>query len=176
MNSIVTERFNLRKVDMTDDSEVFAILRDKEVTKYLNLPKIENVRDVRFLLTEYLDGNREGNKFPFAICDKESGKFRGVFLIKLDLFDEDCFEFTIYLKKDAWNKGIYSEVLPYMIHFCFNEIGTNNFRGFVMSNNTASAKVLLKNHFVLEKIFNVEGLTEKIESYLLTRDAYNIYY
>ena len=172
MNNISTKRFNLRKIKLEDSENVFIILNDKETVKFLNLPSINTEEDARKLIANYLIDLEKGNKFPFAICKKDSDEFIGVFLIKLDLYDEDCFEFTIYINKKFWNQGVYSEILPYMVEFVFEEIKTGNFRGFVMKNNKISARVLIKNSFILEKEFKVEGLTEIIQSYLMTKEDY----
>ena len=113
-----------------------------------------------------------GEKFPFAIIDSTTDTFVGVFLIKLDVFDDDCFEFTVYIKKEYWNHGVYSEILPHMVDFAFTTIKTGNFRGFVIINNKSSSKVLKKSGFRLEKTFTVAGLPEPIESYLITKQEY----
>ena len=59
-----------------------------------------------------------------------------------------------------------------MTAFSFDEIKTGNFRGFVMEKNIASAKVLEKCGFKLEKIFDVPGLEGKILSFLMTKEDY----
>ena len=84
----------------------------------------------------------------------------------------DCFEFTIYLDKRHWGKGIYTEVLSYMTEVVFDDIHTGNFRGFVMERNVASSRVLEKCGFELEKIFEVPGIEGKIISYLMTSQNY----
>lgn len=172
INEIHTKRFILRQVTKEDNISIFEMLNDDETLTHLNVKKTESIADADEIIEDYLTQYLKGDKFPFAIVSKESGQMVGVFLIKLDLYDFDCFEFTIYLKRDFWNQGIYSEVLPYMMDFAFNEIGTNNFRGFVMVSNKASSKVLKNKGFTLEKTFSVEGLPEKIESYLMTKEDY----
>ena len=59
-----------------------------------------------------------------------------------------------------------------MIRFAFEDIGTGNFRGFVMEKNLISANVLSKSGFNLEKIFEVPGIEGKILSFLITKDVY----
>ena len=172
MENIVTNRFILRKVNKEDSTEIFKILSDKDVNENLNMDIHVNILDTDKLIEEYLGENKNGNKYPFAIIDKNTKEFLGVFLIKLDLYDEDCFEFTIYIGKDNWGKGIYTEVLPYMTEYAFTKIQTGNFRGFVMEKNIASSKVLEKCGFTLEKVFEVPGLNGKIKSYLITREEY----
>ena len=170
IETINTERCILRKVNYDDCFDIFKILSNPEVIENLNMDIHNSIEDTKNLLKDYLE--KKGEKFPYAIIDKETGKFAGVFLIKLDLYDEDCFEFTIYLDKLFWGKGIYSEILPYMVEVAFEKIQTGNFRGFVKEKNKASSKVLLRSGFELEKVFDVPGLEGKIESYLMTKEQY----
>lgn len=166
-----TERFILRKTSLNDLDNMFNLLSDSEVVKYLNMNIHKSKEDTRKLLNEYLSHNQEGTKYPFTILTKDN-IFIGIFLIKLDLFDDDCYEFTVYLDKKYWGKGVYKEVLPYMIKYAFEVIKTGNFRGFVMENNIASARVLEHCYFKLEKIFNVPNIEENIKSYLMTKEDY----
>lgn len=173
MRKIETERFILRKVELEDADKIYKILSNENVISNLNMDIHKSMEDTFVLLNEYNKGLYEKNKFPFAIVDKNTNDFIGVFLIKLDLFDEDCFEFTIYLDEKYWGKGAYTEVLPYMAEFAFKDIGTGSFRGFVMEKNKASSRVLEKCGFELEKIFEVPGLDGKIISYLMKNNVKN---
>ena len=172
MQVIETKRFVLRLVNKKDESNIFEILSDPDVVKYLNIELNTKKEDTKKIIEDYLIGLEKKEKFPFAIIDKNTGEFLGVFLIKLDLYDVDCYEFTIYIKKQYWNKGIYTEVLKSMVKFGFEEIKTGNFRGFIMEENNASSHVLEKNGFKLEKVFFVDGIKSKIKSYLMKKDEY----
>lgn len=172
MKEILTERFILRKVERADEDEIFEILSDEQTIENLNMNIHKTKEDTKKLIEEYLEENKVGTKYPYAILDKQTKSLIGVFLIKLDLYDEDCFEFTIYINKKYWGKGIYTEVLPYMTEFAFEKIKTGNFRGFVMEKNNASSRVLEKCNFKLEKIFNVPNIEDKIKSYLMTKDDF----
>ena len=153
MKEIETKRLKLRKIELADAEKIYEILSNEKVISNLNMEIHESIEDTYKLLEDYLKGFEEKVKFPYTILDKESNELIGVFLIKLDLYDEDCFEFTIYLDEKYWGKGIYTEVLPYMIEIAFEDIKTENFRGFVMEKNKASSRVLEKCGFELEKIF-----------------------
>lgn len=172
MLQIETNRFLLNMLELEDHVRVYEILNDEEVTKYLNVGRIKSLDDAKNLVQDYLEGYKNGTKYPFAITSKDRNGLIGVFIIKLDLFDDDCFEFTVFIDKEYWNNGVYSEVLPYMTAVAFDVINTGNFRGFVMSSNRSSARVLIKNGFTLEKTFCVDGIADKIESYLLTHEQY----
>ena len=173
MKTIDTKRFFLRKLEKKDLNDVFEILSNPRVIKNLNMSIHKSIEDTEKLFNEYFDELEKGTKYPYAIIDKKSEDFIGVFLIKLDLYDDDCFEFTIYLKEKYWGQGIYSEILPYMIDVAFEDIKTGNFRGFVKERNIASCKVLEKTGFIKEKIFKVSNLEGKIISYLITKEDYD---
>ena len=167
-----TNRCKFRLVKDTDEKDIFEILSDEDVITNLNMDIHKSILDTRQMLKDYKKEFINGNKLPLAIISKDTNEFIGVFLIKLDLYNEDAFECTVYLKKKFWNKGIYSEILPSMIKFAFEVIQTKNFRGYVMEKNKASARGLEKNGFKLEKIFNVPGIDEKIYSFLITLEMY----
>lgn len=174
MKEIETNRCILRKVEKSDSEFIFKILSNSEIIKNLNMPIHESIEDTEKMLEKYFQEYEKGNYYPYAIIDKFTNSFVGVFLIKLDLYDEDCFEFTIYLNKEWWGKGIYTEVLPYMTTVAFEKIKTGNFRGFVKEKNDASSRVLEKCNFKLEKIFEVPGIKERIKSYLITKEEYEL--
>lgn len=172
MQEIITDRYILKKVNKEDAPYIFEILSDEQVITNLNMNIHKVIEDTYKLIEDYEKGYEDKEKYPYAIIEKNTNKFIGVFLIKLDLYDEDCFEFTVYLTKSEWNKGIYTEVLPYMVKVAFEDIKTGNFRGFVMGKNKSSSRVLEKCGFELEKIFEVPGLEGKIISYLITKEEY----
>lgn len=172
MQEIITDRYILRKVNKEDTPYIFEILSDEQVITNLNMNIHKVIEDTYKLIEDYEKGYEDKEKYPYAIIEKNTNKFIGVFLIKLDLYDEDCFEFTVYLTKSEWNKGVYTEVLPYMVKVAFEDIKTGNFRGFVMEKNKSSSRVLEKCGFELEKIFEVPGLEGKIISYLITKAEY----
>lgn len=174
MREIETNRFILRKIKYDDTEKIYKILSNKKVIENLNMDIHKSIYDTYKLINDYIKGLDEKTKFPYGIIDKQTNELIGVFLIKLDLYDEDCFEFTIYIDEKYWGKGIYTEVLPYMTEFAFKDIKTGNFRGFVKEKNKASSKVLEKSGFELEKIFDVPGIEGKIISYLITKENYEI--
>lgn len=169
---IETDRFILKLLEMENAEGVFNILKNPKVIENLNMDIHTSTDDTIKLIDEYYEGFKKLEKYPFEIIDKNTNVFLGVFLIKLDLFDEDCFEFTVYIDEKYWGMGIYSEVLPYMVKFSFENIKTGNFRGFVMDKNNTSKHVLEKCGFSLEKVFDVDGLDGKIYSYLIKKDDY----
>lgn len=173
MKVIETKRLKLSPVELSDAQNIFEILSNEKVIENLNMNIHKTIQDTIELLNKYLDGLNKKTMFPYKIVDKKTGKLIGVYLNKVDLYDDDCFEFTIYLNPKNWGKGIYSEVLPYMIDQAFEVAKTGNYRGFVMEKNIASRKVLEKSNMKLEKKFTVPGINETIYSFLITKNQWS---
>ena len=85
MKEIITDRLILRKVEISDVDDIFEILSDEETIENLNMEIHKSKDDTIKLIEDYLAEYEQRNKFPYAIINKESKKFVGVFLIKLDL-------------------------------------------------------------------------------------------
>ena len=172
IENVSTSRFKFRLINENDAQDVYEILENENVIQNLNMDIHTKIEDSNKLIKEYLESYKEDTKLPLVILNKETDEFLGVFLIKLDLYNEDAFEFTVYIKEKFWNRGIYSEVLPQMTKLAFDVVDTKNFRGYVMEKNISSAKVLERSGFMLEKIFDVPGIDGKIKSYLITKEMY----
>lgn len=172
VKEVTTNRCKFRLVEEMDIDDIYEILSNPNVITNLNMNIHNTKEDTMVLLENYKTEFKSGNKLPLVIIDKSSNEFIGVFLIKLDLYNDNAYEITVYLKEKFWGNGIYSEILPAMIKFAFEVVGTQNFRGYVMEKNIASAKGLEKSGFVLEKVFKVPNIEGNIKSYLITRDMY----
>ena len=122
MRTIETKRYILKLVEKKNANKIFKILSNPQVIENLNMDIHTQIEDTLELLNDYYKGLEKGEKYPYEILDKVTGDFIGIFLIKLDLFDEDCYEFTIYLDEQYWGKGIYTEILPYMTQVAFEDI------------------------------------------------------
>lgn len=172
IRDIKTKRCFLRKTTFEDRNNIFKILSNPKVIENLNMNLHLSLEDTDKLLEDYFAGVENETKCPYTVVDLKTGAFIGIFLLKLDLYNENAFEFTIYLDEPFWGKGIYTEILPYMVNVAFDDIKTKNFRGYVMEKNIASRKVLEKSNFVLEKVFDVPGIEGKIYSFLITEEVY----
>ena len=168
-----TDRLNLRLVDINDSADIYNILSNDKVNQNLNMNKPKDINDVVELINKYLKNYLEGTYEPLAITLKDTNEFIGVFLFKLDLYNEDAYECTIYIDEKFWNKGFSTELIKSMINYFFTKYKQSNFRGYIMAKNTASARVFEKCNFKLEKIFKVDGIDGSILSYLMTREDYN---
>lgn len=172
---IETERCIIQDVTIENKNEIYNILSNKEVNENLNIEKPVDEKVIENLMLKYESEYKKGTYEPLAIIDKANKNFIGVILLKLDLYNDDAYEYTSYINPNYKNKGITTEVLKEVTKYFFENYKQNNFRGYIMTKNIASKRVLEKNNFALEKIFNVKGLGE-IYSYLMTRENFKKIY
>ena len=167
-----TDRLNLRLVDINDSTDIYNILSNDNVNQNLNMDKPKDINDINELINKYFKHYQDETYEPLAITLRDTNEFVGVFLFKLDLYNDDAYECTIYIDEKFWNKGITTEVMKFMVNYFFNNYKQSNFRGYIMEKNTASARVFEKCNFKLERIFKVDGIDGNILSYLMTREDY----
>lgn len=148
-------------MSLKDNYDIHNCLIDNEINRYLNIPKIKTIEDTNKYIESLLNTT---DIYPYVIRDNNN--FVGAFILKKDNYQENGFEFTIYLSKNYWSKGIFNEILPYFENIVFNELNIPNFRGYVMEPNIASRRVLEKNNYILENTFQIDLYPYSIYTYL----------
>lgn len=161
-----TERIVFKTIDYCDRDILYFILTDERVIPYLNMSKPSSIEDIDMLIAKYKDHINKGDFEGFSMFEKKSGAFIGVWLFKLDLYNDDAYESTLYLHPDYQNKGYGKETLTFMTDYFFKNYKITNLRSYIKERNAASAAVLNRCGYQLEKIFDVEGIKGKIHSYL----------
>lgn len=162
-----TERFVIRDLELNDCNDVYKLLNDDDIIDNLNMNKPQSVNETKDFIEKYLDGKNKFEKYPFAIEDRTTGELIGVFLLKLDIYRESGFEYTVFLGEGYRGIGAFGEIIPHMISFAFNEIKTPCLRAYIMEKNDYSIKSTIKAGFSLERIFKVDGIEGLIHSYII---------
>jgi RimJ/RimL family protein N-acetyltransferase len=171
---MITNNYILRLITKEDNKDIYNILKLNEVSKYLNINKINSIKDVDNLIDEYLQSYNKGTKQPLAILDKKTNDFIGVLILKLDLYNEDSYEFTVYIHPKYQNKGVVTEVTNNIVLYFFKNYKQNTLRGYIMEGNIASQKMIKKCNFTYESKFKVPYLEDFIVSYIIQRKDINI--
>ena len=81
IENIFTERYILRKVEKDDSNEIFGMLSNPETIENLNMQIHKSIKDTESMIDEYFLEYEQGKKFPYAIIEKNTNTFVGVFLI-----------------------------------------------------------------------------------------------
>ena len=146
---LITQRFLLTRV-LTDDQQfLFEGLSDPVAMPY-NGVYYQTFEETKAQLEWYDKNYQSGTGVHWKIADKISKEKIGVISFYYYKPEHKKAEVGFWLLKQFWNKGITSEALKAVIDYCQKEKGLHRLEAFVEEENTASARVLEKNGFVLE--------------------------
>lgn len=151
-NSIIkTERLILRHIKEEDLNDLFEVISNENVTKYLSFNSPKNIDEAKDGIKFLID-----NKV-YGIILKENNKLIGAIDFRLNN-DEDTAGFGYNLNENYWNKGYMTEALNSIIKLLFD----NNIRKIAamhFEHNEASGKVMEK--VGMKKVGIEQEATEK---------------
>ena len=144
-----TPRFLLTRVLADDQQFLFEGLSDPVAMPY-NGVYYQTFEETKAQLEWYEKNFQAGTGVPWKIVDKNTNENIGVISFYYYKPEHKKAEVGFWLLKQYWNKGITTEVLKAVVDYCQEEKGIHRLEAFVEEENTASARVLEKNGFVLE--------------------------
>lgn len=152
-----TPRMLLRRQVIEDLDALWALYCDPEVTKYIpDAPR--TVEEAREELEWFLNGHpRHPELGLWATVLKENGKFIGrCGLLPLSIDGRDEVEVAYTIARDAWGRGLGTEVARAILRYGFDTLGLSRLICLIEPQNTASQKVAEKIGMRLEK--TVDGI------------------
>jgi RimJ/RimL family protein N-acetyltransferase len=156
---IETERLLLRIYVQEELEEVYRLITDRDVRKFLPERSIEKREDLASL-TRRLDNWRTNGFAQLGVFEKQSGKLIGY--CGLQYLDKTP-EVEIYYGffKEAWGKGCATEAATALLRYGFEEAKLAKMVGVTNQANIASQKVLrkigLKQEKDLRKIYGQDS-------------------
>ena len=145
-----TERLLIRKLILDDLHPFHELESNPLVLKYATgEPKDfdENRRELIDLISRYIIPKNDF--WIYAIERKYDNCFVGtVALVKDNIDDEIGYRFL----EKYWKQGYGSEICQGLISYC-REIGMEKIIGYVVDENSASAKILVNNNFTIISTF-----------------------
>jgi [ribosomal protein S5]-alanine N-acetyltransferase len=148
--TLSTDRFHLRRTQLSDAEAFFQIKSDPEVTSWYGREPHRSLQDTETWIQALQDNyaGREGiqwaitfktRDFPIGSCN----------FWHLDP-ESHCAEIGYELNRTAWRQGIMAEVLPTVISYGFKELELNRIEANPLASNSRSNNVLLKLGFTDE--------------------------
>jgi ribosomal-protein-alanine N-acetyltransferase len=125
-------------------------LNDPEVNKYLEVPKQNNLADLK----KYVQGTIDSNVLFWAIVKKDDGKHIGN--IKIDPINtkHGYGEYGILMgDRNEWGKGFAKEASKAIVDFCFNSLNLRKVNLGVVAANKAAVHMYAKLNFVTEGVY-----------------------
>lgn len=156
-----TERFLLRKIDLSDAPSMYSYFSRDEVTEFYDLETLTDPQQAVELIEGLLFRYEARMQIRWGITEKAQNVVIGS--CGLHAFEEQHFKAEIgyELHPDYWRKGVMTEVIQKVIDYGFYEMGLNRIEAFYNPLNHPSQTVLEKNGFryegILRKRFFVKG-------------------
>lgn len=150
-----TDRFILRKLELSDAKSIYSYLSRVEVIQYYDLDKLTQQQQAVELIESVLFRYRLERQLRWGITVKGQNIVIGT--CGFHAFEEENFKAEIGydLHPDYWGKGVMTEVVREVVEYGFNSMGLNRIEAFYHPLNIGSRKVLEKNGF------NFEGILRK---------------
>ena len=147
-----TERLSLRRLRPSDAESIFAILSDRELTRFYDDEAFTDISQAREQIAAWHRGFDEWRLIRWGITLRGSDQVIGT-----------CGYYGFHrwharaslgyeLARPYWRRGIMTEALAAIIDFGFLEVGLNRIQAVLMPGNVPSVKLLEKLGFQREGI------------------------
>lgn len=175
--TLETERLILRKILVSDYSDMYEYSARPETSRYLLWSPHTSPRYTKKYIS-YLQGQyRDRNFYDFALVEKKSGKMIGTCgFTNFDL-ENNSAEIGYVLNPNFWGMGFAAEAILRVMGFGFAELRLHRMKAKIMAGNRASCRVAEKCGMRHEAThidgMRIKGNYETIEEYaILAREFY----
>lgn len=143
---LITERLNLRIIQLKDLDTIHAIHSLPETDKFNTLGIPQNIEETKLIIEKWIS---EINipipkNFIFAVEQKSSQKFIGLIALKIGSKKFKNGEVWYKLHSDYWGKGFGTESLNAILDFGFKKLKLHRIEAGCAVENIGSIKILEK--------------------------------
>ncbi|WP_026838867.1 GNAT family N-acetyltransferase [Gillisia sp. JM1] len=157
-----SERLILRKLKLTDASDVQLIRSDERVMIYMDAERQMTTQHSESFISNKLKMYEERTGIFWAIIEKSTNTFIGDFaFFKMDKKNSRA-EIGYTLKPEFWGKGFMKEVMINIFNFGFSDLNLHSLEANINPGNENSRTILTKMGFQKEAYFR--------ENYYYNRD------
>lgn len=148
-----TERLLLRQLIPTDDSRIFQLRSDKEVSKFVNRPLCKSLDEAQAFINKINTSIANNESLYWVLSTKPTNELIGTICLWNIQKEHSRAEVGFELLPGFQRKGFMQEALEAVLGYGFNTMKLHSFEGVVSPGNSASIKVLEKNNFIREGYF-----------------------
>lgn len=156
-----TKRLTLRKMELSDEPDLYAMLADTGNRKYIDQPPFDNINEIVEYINIRNDGVEKNECVYWAITWTGEDKLIGTICLWDFSNDFKRVEVGYELNAKYQGKGIMGEALQSVINYAFNILKINQIEAFTQSGNKRSIKLLEKNNFQKQRVFKEKYNSKK---------------
>lgn len=148
MNTILlsSPQLFIRLLKKTDLNEMHILSSNPEVERYNTVGVSQNISFTKTILKDRIKDNKAVpfQNATFAIEDKESGRFIGMFGIAMGRSKKRSAEIWYKFHPLFWGKGFATEAVNSVLDYCFDELKLHRVEAGCAIENIGSMRVLEK--------------------------------
>ncbi len=143
---IESERLLLRYLKKSDLRDMHELSCIPEVEKFNTMGIPDDISVTKAILKDRIHDNKRKNPtyMTFAVIEKTSKKFIGLFGIVLGAPKYKKAELWYKYHPDFWNKGMATEAVNAALDYCFDTLGLHRVEAGCAVENLASVRVIEK--------------------------------
>ncbi|QUM84500.1 GNAT family N-acetyltransferase [Moritella sp. 28] len=154
---LVTNRVQLRSLDMSDTAEFYAWSCDRDVTQF-SLSSYAYPQSQTDISTWLSSINSNSKCVSLGICCAESGKLIGYAgIASISTLNRSGEYFILIGDKSYWGKGIGTEVTKVISDYGFNTLGLHRIELTAYTNNPSAIRAYEKAGYVHEGVKKQSG-------------------
>ena len=148
--TLTTDRMVLRRIDLSDDNEIFYERSDKTINEFIDRAPAATIEDARNWITmiSNLMANNEGVTWGLTL--KGDPKLMGGFCFWNFSKENNTADAGFSLHPEHWGKGLMQEARDGCIPFGFEVMQLSTIVADTHFNNIRSRKLLERNGFVFQ--------------------------
>ncbi|HXS36296.1 MAG TPA: GNAT family protein [Flavipsychrobacter sp.] len=156
-SNLTTEHLVLRRPDIRDAKNMFALRTDKNVNKYLDRPLPDSIEEVALFIDKLNKGIDENTALYWIITLKDTTELIGTICYWNISKENHTAETGFELIPAFQGKGIMREALSKVIEFGFNTLHFHSITAWTHKDNYPSQKLLETNHFIRDTDLEAEN-------------------
>lgn len=145
-----TPRLKLIEIKEEHVDKIFQIFSNEDVIKYYGMEPLQQKEQASNMINSFSKNFQEKRSMRWGIFLKESAELVGTLGLNNISIGQKRTEIGYELLPEYWRRGIVSEAVEQIIHYCFEELNLFRIAAVTFTENESSYKLLLKLGFEQE--------------------------
>ena len=150
--TLETARLRLTAMTPADARDLFGLLSDPEVTRYMGMTPLGDPREAADLLRVFGERAAAGVELRWAIRRRSAGQMIGVCTLDEPYSARRRAELGYVVARSHWRQGIALEAARAVLAHAFGPLGLNRVEALVYAEHTASRALLARLGFTQEGV------------------------
>lgn len=173
---IESARLLMRKLRIDDATDMFEWAKDVNVTQFLSWEPHKTVDDSRRYIQKLIEGYARQEFAGWGVEYKPEKKLVGAFRAYNFVPQHQRAEISAAVNRRYQSRGVMTEVIDLFFNFAFQELPINRIEGIILTENTASQRMVAKLGMTyegdLKQYYYIRGVYRDCKLFRMLREEY----